>query len=69
MKPVKPKPLSKSVESWLGAMATGRAEFEAIEPRHARAILAALEYERQRADRAEEESERLLHPETLPTYD
>lgn len=44
MTPIKPKKLSKKDEAWLRSCAT---EY----PAHAR-ILAALEYERQRADTA-----------------
>lgn len=52
MKPIKPKKMPKPIESWLGDVASGRASEEAIEPKHARHILAALEYERQRAEEA-----------------
>jgi hypothetical protein len=46
-----PKPLSKTKEETLRAVAKGTVEAE-LTPRLAREILAALEHERQRADAA-----------------
>lgn len=51
MKPIKPKPMPKATEEWLsyGMETTGYA----LSPRQCRAILAALAYERKRADDAQ----------------
>lgn len=57
MKPIKPRKLSKQWETHLKHMAEDKSsKFRQSE---ARAILAALEYERQRADRAEAEASRV----------
>ena len=54
MKPVKPKMMPKRQNQFLRSAANGDTGFNHIDARDARAILAALEYERQRADRAED---------------
>jgi hypothetical protein len=56
MKPVKPKTMPKNIRRWLEATAS-HAVGRGITPlttRNARSILAALEYERQRANKAED---------------
>lgn len=53
MKPVKPKKMPKAVLTVLERTASSTYEQASLSPHMARAILAALEYERQRADKAE----------------
>lgn len=51
MKPIRPKKMPKNLEAWLTAVANGNACPSDMLGKDARAILAALEYERQRADK------------------
>lgn len=51
MKPIKPKPMPKALETWLYGVVTGAANPTDMTKFDARSILAALAYERQlRAD-------------------
>lgn len=52
MKPVKPKKMPKALTEWLKDVCEGRCAPQDFETSDARSILAALEYERQRADKA-----------------
>lgn len=60
MKPIKPKKMSKRYESWLRDFAAQPHDECIVESKVARAIIAALEYERQRADKAEKDVRDLL---------
>ena len=53
MKPIKPKPMPKWHEKWLNDVASGAVSDWAFTVKEARSILAALAYERKRAEYAE----------------